>query len=116
MPTKPTDSILSSTKILLGVDPEYKAFDLELVMLINSALFSLYQIGVGEDPYTVADESNTWTDFLGVDTRLDVVKALIYKKVRLTWDPPSVGFVLEAIKASIAEDEWRINIEAERSR
>ena len=116
MPTKPTDSILSSTKILLGVDPEYKAFDLELVMLINSALFSLYQIGVGEEPYTVADESNTWTDFLGVDTRLDVVKALIYKKVRLTWDLTTAGFVLDVIKVSIDDDEVLINIKAESSR
>lgn len=42
-----TDSILTSIKKLLGIDENYKHFDPDLVMHINSVLSILMQIGVG---------------------------------------------------------------------
>ena len=41
------DSILESIKIILGVDPQYEAFDSEIIMAINSALMALTQLGLG---------------------------------------------------------------------
>ena len=40
------DSILESIKIVLGVDPQYEAFDSEIIMAINSALMALTQLGL----------------------------------------------------------------------
>ena len=53
------DSILDSIKIILGVDPEYEAFDSEILMAINSALMALTQLGLGpQDGFLVKDK---WT-------------------------------------------------------
>ncbi|NIW34588.1 hypothetical protein GWM83_03400, partial [Candidatus Bathyarchaeota archaeon] len=41
------DSILLSIKESLGVEKDYSGFDGEIIMSINSAIFSLGQLGVG---------------------------------------------------------------------
>ena len=41
------DSILLSTKKSLGLGSSYEAFDPEIIMHINSALFDANQIGIG---------------------------------------------------------------------
>ena len=42
-----TDSILTSVKKALGIAEEYEHFDPEIVMLINSFLAILNQVGIG---------------------------------------------------------------------
>ena len=42
-----TESILTSIKKLLGMDPTFVAFDEDIIMHINSAFSSLSQLGVG---------------------------------------------------------------------
>ena len=51
-----TDRILESVKKVLGIAPEYLAFDQDIVMHINSAFSVLHQLGVGPDePFMIAD-------------------------------------------------------------
>jgi hypothetical protein len=108
------DSILNSTKTLLGIDIEENHFDPELILHINSALMNLNQIGVGEDGYMISSEYDTWDSVLGTNTNLDGVKLYVYLKVRLIFDPPTSAFVLDSIERQITQLEWRLNVQAEK--
>ena len=108
------DSILTSIKKLLGITAEYTVFDQDIIIHINTVFFTLRQIGVGPaDGFNITDSSQTWGDFLGNSKNLEAVKTYIYQKVRLLFDPPQNSAFIEAIKASIAELEWRLNVEVD---
>jgi len=104
------ESILTSVKRLLGIEEDYEAFDGELVLLINSTLSVLNQLGVGAEGYTIKDKSETWKDFLGEDTPFEAVKSYVYMKVRLLFDPPQSSAHIESLNKLISEFEWRAYI------
>jgi hypothetical protein len=113
MSTNP-DSILDSIKQTLGLDPEFTAFDLEMVMYINSAFGSLQQLGVGPTSgFTITDNTKVWSQYLLFAFYLDMVKQFISLSVKLVFDPPDTSFAIGAIKSSLAELTWRINVAAE---
>lgn len=109
------NSILDSVKKLLGPDVVYTYFDPDIIIHINSAIAALYQMGVGAKGFRVTDRTQTWNDLLGTDnTVYDMAKDYIYLKVKLIFDPPATGGgVMDAIKESIKELEWRLNSEAD---
>lgn len=103
------ESILTSIKKLLGPEEEYTHFDPDLIMHINSTLAILTQLGVGPpEGFLISDSSATWSDFLGTDSRLGLVKSYVYMKVKLIFDPPSSSAAIESMKNIIQEFEWRI--------
>lgn len=108
-------SILNDTKKLLGLPEDYKSFDTDVLIHINSVFSILCQLGVGpETGFAIEDESSTWEDFLQTtDPRLNMVKSYMYTKVRLLFDPPT-GSHKEALESNCAELEWRLNIEADK--
>ncbi|QDH85243.1 virion structural protein [Gordonia phage Kenosha] len=106
-----SESILNSTKKMLGIDADYDAFDMDVILHINGALSTLNQLGLGpEEGFMIEDETAEWGDLLEDDMRLNSVKSLIYLKVRLVFDPPSTSFVLSAMQEQIKELEWRLNV------
>lgn len=108
------DSILTSIKKLLGMDADYTAFDTDVIIHINTALAILCQLGVGpEKSFRIRDDSATWQDFVGEDTRLDDVKDYVYLKVKLLFDPPSSSAAIQSTESLISEIEWRLNVTAE---
>lgn len=103
------NSILNSIKKLLGMEESYHAFDQDLIMHINSALYVLYQLGVGknpEQPFFIITDADEWTDFID-EGQVELVKSYVYLKVRLLFDPPQNSALLQAMKEQIAEFEWR---------
>lgn len=115
-PVEPTisDSILDSTKKLIGLDKDYHDFDADLVTFINSAFFNLRQLGVGPaEGFNITDDKAVWSDFSSDDSILTGVKPYIQQKVRLQFDPPSNSFVESSIRENIKEYEWRLNIQGE---
>lgn len=108
------ESVLTSIKKLLGIDENDTAFDVDILMHINTALATLYQVGV-ESAITVyvEDSSTTWDSVIGNDYRLNLVKSYVYQKVKLSFDPPPSSAAMEALNRSISELEWRINFVAE---
>lgn len=108
------DSILTSVKKLLGIVEEYEHFDSDIIMHINSALFTLKQLGVGpSEGFTISDKTAVWTDFISDIDKIEAVKSYVYLKVKLVFDPPASSAVMEAIKNQISEYEWRLNVEVE---
>ena len=108
------ESILTSIKKLLGIDEDYKHFDQDLIMHINSVLMILTQLGVGPSTgFSIVDETATWKDFLGIDPRFESVKSYIYLKVRLLFDPPQSSALIESTNKLINELEWRLFVAAD---
>ena len=108
------DSILNTIKKMLGLEDEYTPFDPDVIVPINSALMTLTQLGIGPaDGFAISDYSAKWSSFLTNEVKLEPVKMYVYLKVRVTFDPPTSGSVLEAYKHQIEELEWRLNVQAE---
>lgn len=108
------DSILTSVKKMLGIEPEYEHFDQDIIMHINSVLLILNQLGVGpSNPYLITGADETWNDFFVDSTPIELVKSYIYLKVRLIFDPPTTGVLHEAMERQVKEFEWRLNVQAE---
>ena len=107
------DSILNSVKKKLGIQEDYTHFDEDIIMDINSVFMILNQLGVGPDePFTIEDEDAYWEDFID-NTRIEAVKSYMYMKVRLMFDPPTSGFLVDSLNKQIAELEWRMLVQAE---
>lgn len=109
-----TESILDSVKKVLNLSSDYTPFDQDIIMHINSVFSTLNQLGVGpEAGFMIEDKDAVWSDFLESDLRLNNVKSYMYLRVRMLFDPPTIGYLIEAMKQQIAEFEWRINVQRE---
>ena len=110
------ESILESVKKQLGILPDYKHFDEEIIMGINSSFFILNQLGVGpETPFTIEDDEEVWSNFIPEGTTLELVKSYIPLRVRLLFDPPTNSYLVESINKQIQEFEFRLMVDAEKS-
>jgi hypothetical protein len=109
-----TQSVLNSTKKALQLDPDYDAFDPDLIMHINGVFSTLNQLGVGPDEgFMITGDQETWDTFLGTDPKLNQVKTYVYLRVRLLFDPPQTAFLADAYAKQIEQLEWRLNVQAE---
>ena len=119
------DTILTNIKQMLGLQEDYTPFDQELVMHINSVLMILNQLGVGKDNFRITltqdmtdstrmVSTETWTNFLGTDYTGDkeAVKSYVFTKVKLLFDPPASGTLMESYKKLADEFEFRLNVAA----
>lgn len=108
------ESILKSTKKILGIADDYTVFDLDILTHINTAFSTLTQLGVGpSEGFMIEDEDAEWVDFLGEDLILNSVRSYVYLKVRQLFDPPQTSYLIAAMEKQIAELEWRLNTHRE---
>ncbi|QGZ17209.1 hypothetical protein SEA_GIANTSBANE_5 [Arthrobacter phage Giantsbane] len=107
------DSILDSTKKLLGFESDYTAFDLDIILHINTVFFTLTQLGIGpETGFSIEDKEAKWADFIGAEN-LQAVKSYMGLRVRLLFDPPSSSFALESFNKQAEQLEWRLHVHME---
>ena len=105
------ESILISTKKILGLESDYTAFDLDVITHINSAFSLLNQLGIGPTGgFSIDDSADEWGSYLVPANQLQLIKTYIYLRVRLLFDPPNTSFLLEAAQKQIQEYEWRLNV------
>ena len=110
------NSILKSVKKILGIEASYTAFDLDIMIHINSVFSTLHQLGIGpEDGFSIEDDTALWTAFIGADARLNSVKTYVYLKVRMVFDPPQTAHLEEALNKQAKELEWRLNVYREQT-
>lgn len=111
------DSILISIKKLLGITEEYKHFDPDLIIHINSVFLILTQLGIGpKEGFSIGNEDAVWSSFIPItDPKFEAVKSYMHIKVRLLFDPPTSSIVMEAMNRMASELEWRLSVEAESS-
>ena len=104
-------SILNSTKKILGLDSSFTAFDPDIITFINSAFSTLNQLGVGPvDGFFIEDDKAVWDEFVVPPNQLHMVKTYIYLRSRFMFDPPTPGYLTEAMQKQIQEHEWRLNV------
>lgn len=105
------ESILKSTKKVLGLDADYTPFDLDVITHINASFSILNQLGVGPvDGFHIEDETDLWSDFVVPPNQLYLVKTYVYLKTRSLFDPPSTSYLITAVNDQIKEYEWRLNV------
>lgn len=111
-----TTSILTSVKEHLGIDAQDASYDNQLVEHINRALVKCRQLGVGpKRGFVIFDETSEWSDLIPFEQTylLADVPSFVGDLVRLSFDPPAGGSTMQALKDTIAEDEFRIKLALE---
>lgn len=104
------NSILNTIKKLLGIPKDATEFDQDIIIGINSTFNILNQIGIGpEKGFRISDASTEWKDYISEDDDLDAVKTYMHLKVKMFFDPPTSGPIIEAHDRMIRELEWRLN-------
>lgn len=111
---KNKDSILNSIKKLLGIQADYKNFDTDIIIHINSVFMILNQLGIGPTQgFKIEGDTETWDDYISDGDDLESIKTYVYLKVKIVFDPALSGTVMEANKEVLRELEWRLNFHHE---
>lgn len=106
------NSILDTIKLKLGLTVDYVVFDEAIIGFINTALFVLFQLGIGKDqtkPFVIHDQTETWDQFVD-EPFFEACKDYIYTRVKLLFDPPANSFLVESMKRQADEFEWRLTV------
>ena len=111
MPPETKDSILGTTKKILGLAESYTIFDLDVITHINTVMTTLEQLGVGPvGGFRVEGYGETWEAYLGADPKWSLVKSYIYLRVKLLFDQPTTSFAITSLEKQISEMEWRLTV------
>jgi hypothetical protein len=114
MATEP--SILKSTKKNLGIQVADASFDPDVMTHINSTLVIVKQLGLGPDPMVyVEDETQEWEALALTPEQLNICKTYLYLRVRMLFDPPTMGFLITAMQDQLTEFEHRLSMERENA-
>ena len=112
-------SILKSTKKILNIGFDDTSFDLDIITHINTAFSVLHDLGVGPQAgFIIEDDLVEWSEYLPDPedlVELNKVKACIWLRVRLLFDPPASAFLLDSTKEHLREQEWRLNVNREET-
>lgn len=112
------NSILTSTKKVLGIADDYTAFDLDIITHINTAFSILTQLGVGpSEGFMIEDKRAKWDDFVDIDgdNQLNSVRSYVFLKVKQLFDPPTTSYLIDAQERQIEQLEWRLNVHREET-
>jgi len=103
-------SILESVKKILGLSKEYDSFDQDILIHINTVFSNLTQMGIGPlAGFVITGYDETWDSYTLTDPmKSQQIKSYVALKVKMIFDPPSNGNVLDAMKRSIEEMEYRL--------
>lgn len=107
------ESILNSVKLYVGYTADYTPFDEELIMLINSNLRKLNQLGCGVPRFEISGPDEKWSDFLDDENTAAMAKEYVKTSVKLAHDPPQNSFLVNLLQEQLKEVGWRINQDAE---
>ena len=98
----------------IGIAEDDRHFDSDIIAHINSSFKVLKQLGVGpSEGFAIFDENAVWSDFIKDPVELAGVMSYMYAKVKLIFDPPLSATHKEALKETVNEFEWRLNLDSE---
>ena len=110
------ESILVTVKKILGLPSDHTEFDLDIITFTNTALATFSQITTGV-PLVITDGTAVWSDLVTkTPEQLELAKSFVSMKVRLAFDPPQLGYLVEAINKQLDELAWRLEIENNNER
>lgn len=106
-----SESILLSVKKLVGLSEEDLSFDLDVMLNINAASSTLFQLGVLQTPFTVTSKEDTYADMLpgGTADVINQIKMYLVYKTKLGFDTSGMtSSVIDVLKGLASEAEWRL--------
>lgn len=104
-----SDSILEGIRRGCQIDQDCNDFDEDIIPPANAAFSKLTRLGVGpEEGFELTEVLDLWSDYCSDKMLLGFVKPYVYKKTRLSFDPPASSTILDALKKEIDELEWNI--------
>lgn len=104
------NSILDDIKHMIGLDVEYKVFDIDIITYINTTFAILRQLGAN-GAISIYDRNATWSELFGDQIDLiELIKSYVVIKVRLLFDPPASATIVKTYEDVLAELAWRINV------
>lgn len=107
-------SILKTLRMFIGLSDDDSSFDTDIIIHANAAFMVLRQLGVGSnDAFRVTGTNSLWIDFSNDISKFEMIKDYVCLRVKIILDPPTNASVLEAMKETIQEYGWRLNLEAE---
>lgn len=107
-------SILNTTKKILGIEADYTAYDLDIITHINTALADITDLGIGPtNGFQIEDATAVWSDFIGDNMRYNPVKSFVWLKVRTLFDPPEGRYAIQATDGQLAQMLWRLSVNRE---
>lgn len=108
-----SSSILKAVKDNLQIVDTFDAFDNRIMLLINTAISELSQIGYPPAKgFEVTGYDETWGDLI-TESRYNMVRTFINESVSLRFDPPSSSYALDQLKADLEALAIRIRYEVE---
>lgn len=105
------DLILETIMLMFGEEEAMKPFENELLININSSVSILNQIGVGPTEGIIIDKDSKWNDLIGESKILEFVKMFMYIDSKISFDPPSNAFLMQALEKQREELIFRIYIQ-----
>ena len=103
------NSILRSTKKVLGISLDDDSFDLDIIVDINTALSVLQTEGSGLF-WQIEDETAEWGHLVSDSAQVGLIRAIVFLRVKILFDPPQTSYLLAAYEEQIKELEWRLNV------
>jgi hypothetical protein len=104
------NSILISTKKILGIGVDYPVFDPDIITHINSTFSIVNQLGVIPDPgFMIEDDEAEWADLELPENQLNLLKTYVFLRVRMLFDPPNTSFLISAVNQQLEEYEHRLS-------
>jgi len=111
-----TQSILDSVKAALDLEEDNVDFDVPIIMHINSAFATLWQIGLGPSAgYEIEDSDATWDAFYGTSKRYNAIRTYVCLFVKNLFDPPQTAHHARAMEENLRQHEWRLNVTREET-
>ena len=109
------ESILTSIKVMVGIEEDDDSFDTDIISFINNAFALLRRVGAGpKEGFIINDDTTTWSEFTDDKVVFALSKTYVYQKVKLEFDATSLSSaVIEAMKRSNAETEYTLNLHVE---
>ena len=105
-----SNSVLTSTKKILGIDEAYTVFDQDIITHINATFSVIQQLGVGPiSGFFITDATTLWSDLDVPPEQLAMIRTYVFLKVRSLFDPPNTSFLINATEKQLQEYEWRLN-------
>lgn len=108
------ESILHDIKQMLGQEWDDPTYDLDIKNHINTVFFNLNQLGVGPVAgFMIQDANAKWVDYIGTRLNLNAVKTYIWIRVKLLFDPPATGPMMESLQKQADKIEWTLMVEVD---
>lgn len=106
---KDSDVIFYAIKRMLGIESSVTEFDIDIISHLNSAFFTLCELGIGPSKPFYVTEDTSWGSFETTVPK-QVILDYLFLKTKLIFDPPTSSPLIEAMKDRISELEFRMNI------